>query len=335
MNFLHNILTPVVVLLLWAPCLAFQQKGGRESSQPANPSGAKSTARTPVRSTNGAPKPKQALAELAINVTPSDSTVRLDGVWHAVDNGTFVRVDLTPGRHQIVVHKDGYEDRDYEVDLVPGSNTPLSIALNRLVGILTVAPAVMDADINIIQLETNIVVGRYTGRARNVQLSPGRYQILISKESYRTTVREISVKPGDIVLLEPALEALPKREPVTSLNSQQPQFHPDAEVRVQTSLEGKFVVLEIIGRSGDTRSQVGAVDVTLPAGNQSRATIVSGMLTGFPCQVDLVRLENVAELSFVESPGSANGWRRAVVRVRPKESKRAIHFLINWKSLGK
>ncbi|HXD33237.1 MAG TPA: PEGA domain-containing protein [Pyrinomonadaceae bacterium] len=332
---MHNILTPIVVLLLWVPCLAFQQKGGRESPPPVNSAGAKSTGRTHDRSRNGVPKPKQALAELAINVTPSDSTVRLDGVSHAVDGGTFVRVDLTPGRHQIVIHKDGYEDQDYEVDLVPGSNSPLNISLNRLVGTLTVTPTVMDAEINIVQLETNIVVGRYTGLARNVQLSPGRYQILVSKESHRTTVREVSVKPGDLVFLEPSLESLPKPEPVTSANSRQPQFHPDAQVQVQTSIEGKFVVLEIIGRSGDTGSQVGAVDITLTAGNQSRAAIVSGMLTGFPCQVDLVRLENVAELSFVESPGSANAWRRAVVRVRPKESKRAIHFLINWKSLGK
>jgi hypothetical protein len=46
-----------------------------------------------------------------------------------------------------------------------------------------------------------------------------------------------------------------------------------------------------------------------------------------------VRLENVAEYSFVEPPGAANQWARAVVRLRPKESKRPMHFLINWKSL--
>jgi len=102
---------------------------------------------------------------------------------------------------------------------------------------------------------------------------------------------------------------------------------------VQTSVIDKFIVVVISGRSGDTSNAVGAIDIKLTAGDGVSA-YVSGMLTGFPCQVDLIRFENVAEYSFVEPPGVANQWARVVVRVRPKSSNRPLHFAINWKTLG-
>jgi hypothetical protein len=110
-------------------------------------------------------------------------------------------------------------------------------------------------------------------------------------------------------------------------------FRPDSEMRAQTSVEGKYVVVELGGRSGDTSSPFGAVDVTLTRSGQVWTVNVTGMLTGHPCQFDFVRLENVAESTFAEPPGSGNQWGRAVLRIRPKDSKRPIRFLINWKAL--
>jgi TonB family protein len=62
---------------------------------------------------------------------------------------------------------------------------------------------------------------------------------------------------------------------------------------------------------------------------------VSGNLNGFPCQVDLLKLENVADAVIVETPGPANNWSEIVVRLRPKDEKRRpISFAINWLSLA-
>lgn len=335
MNILKAGLTATVLLILCVTCRAFQATGGRESS----PRGATSTDkskkanRTPVESRKENRKIETPPSELSISVAPPDSTIILDGVGYHAENGAFIRVGLKPKLYKIVVHRDGYQDQGQEINLGPGHNPPLIISLKPLPGTLSVTPTVADADINLIESETNGNVGTYFGRARNIELPPGRYQVLVSKEGYQTTVREVLVKSAAIILLEPALDPLPKPSPAAVRRAEQPRFRPDTTMQVQTSVVGKFIVVSLIGRSGDMVNLLGTVDVVLGAGSQGRAGNVSGMLTGYPCQVDFVRLENVAEYSFVEPPGTANQWARAVVRVRPKDNKRPVHFVINWKSI--
>jgi hypothetical protein len=174
--------------------------------------------------------------------------------------------------------------------------------------------------------------GAYSGLAQHVELPPGRYQVFISKEGYKTMVRDVTIEPAGNVSLEPSLIPLPK--PAATVRRTEPPFQRDYAMQAQASFEGKFVVVVLAGRSSDAVNALGAVDITLRVGGgQAQVINISGMLTGYPCQVDFVRLENVAEYSFVEPPGAANQWARAVVRLRPKDSKRPVHFLINWKSL--
>lgn len=290
-----------------------------ESSPPAR-------VKAPVRIKKEEPPPP--VAEVTISVSPADSAIVWGGVEYSAENGTFTRRALRPGMYKVVVRKAGYREETYHLNLDAGQRTPLSVSLEPMAGTLNVVPGVEDATISVVNAETNTEVRRYTGRVRDMELAPGRYQVIVSKSGYRTTVRDVAIDPAGSVYLEPPLELLPaeRRHPAGR------SFRPDSAMRMQSAPEGKFVVLSLAGRSGSTTSVVGSVDVTLGGGG-GQTDSVSGMLTGFPCQVDFVRLENVAEYSFVEPPGTGNQWGRVVVRVRPKNSKRAMRFLINWKTL--
>ena len=337
MNTFSLILSAVLLLALAAPGSA-RQRGGREPQPPDRTSGTPGVAKgrqTPRggMKQGGGGKPAPATATLSVSVTPRDSTVSLRGQAYRALDGFVLLNGLPPGTHHVNVRREGYLGKEFEISLRPGDSTPLSVSLERLSGFITVSPLVADAEINIVEAATGKRVGVYSGRADGVELPLGRYQVIVSKEGYRTAVREVVVEPAVKASIEPSLAPLPKPAPAPPRPAP-PPFTPDYATRAQTGTEGKFVVVTLTGRSGNTSGAVGAVEVTLSvAGGRAYATNVSGMLTGYPCRVDLVRLENVAEYSFVEPPGAANQWARAVVRLRPKESKRPVRFLINWKSL--
>jgi len=313
------------LLLLCVVASGFQGKGGREAPPPAKGGGSgHGGKRTPK------PKPQ---AGLLVNVTPSDSTIILNGEIQRFDNGTLERIGLAPGTYRLIVERDGYEPQSLQLNLDPDTNTPLRVALKLITGILNVEPTVTGCRIDVLNPETNTLIRSYFGKARNQELPPGRYQILVSKEGYKPITREVSVKAGSTTLLEPSIEQLPTAPAPTVANTNEPRFQPDAKPQVHASVIGKFIVVVINGRSGDMSNTVGAIDIKLTSGDDATA-YVSGMLTGFPCQVDLIRFENVAEYSFVEPPGVANQWARVVVRLRPKSSNRPVHFAINWKTLG-
>jgi hypothetical protein len=133
--------------------------------------------------------------------------------------------------------------------------------------------------------------------------------------------------------LEPPLESEPTVASRASLR-RRPSFTPSRATIVETTKDGKYIIVALSGRSGDVASTLGALDVTVNADalllNSSN---VNGMLTGFPCKVDFVRIENIADYSFVEPPGAGNQWSKAVVRIRPKDSKRPVRFSINWRTV--
>ena len=86
------------------------------------------------------------------------------------------------------------------------------------------------------------------------------------------------------------------------------------------------------GSSGDSARTLGSITVSL---NGPATRTVTGNLNGLPCQIEVIKLENIAEASVVEAPGPGNNWNSIVVRVRPKDEKRRpISFAINWRSLA-
>lgn len=65
-------------------------------------------------------------------------------------------------------------------------------------------------------------------------------------------------------------------------------------------------------------------------GRLPAVTSVNGLLPGFPCQVELVRNENIEEALLSEGPGPDNQWKGIKVRIRPINPERTIRFSINW-----
>jgi len=95
--------------------------------------------------------------------------------------------------------------------------------------------------------------------------------------------------------------------------------------RVET--DGKYLIVYLEGSSGDAAKKIGSINVVASSTGQNAVT---GVLSGRPCRVQFIQLENVAESSVVEAPGPSNQWARIVVRLRPKSSKRPVAFAINW-----
>jgi hypothetical protein len=94
---------------------------------------------------------------------------------------------------------------------------------------------------------------------------------------------------------------------------------------------GKHLVVRLRGASGEPAPS-GTIDVMA---NKSMASVtnINGSLPGVPCAVEFVRMENIAEASLLETPGPSNHWSTVAIRVRPKDQKRLMHFVINWRSL--
>jgi hypothetical protein len=335
----------VLLLSLCALNLALQKPGGREPSTPPSQEpkrqktairGHSGQSRAVANSTHSGVKPPSEPAGLSLNVTPGDSTIVFDGKEYHAENGTFVRRGLKAGNYKVAVRRDGYSYKENEITLEAGRVASLSISLEVLRGTLFVNPGVAHAQVSILAVETNEIVGNYIGRVNDLKLLPGRYKIFASEEGYKTAIQEVTVNFSQVIILSMPLEPLPKQSstlPAPTRRTVQEPFRPDPEMQVQTSVEGKFVVVALNGRSGNTSSAVGAVDVTLTRNGQMWSANVSGMITGHPCQIDFVRLENVADYSFAEPPGVGNEWARAVLRIRPKDNNRPIRFLINWKAL--
>jgi hypothetical protein len=292
------------------------------------------SANPPTRGTSGRPAPRP--ATLTVTITPPDSGVQFDktDVSDKVDRNTGVlAVNVVPGSHTLIVRHMGYVDGQEIVELKGGENDPVTITLEPLPGRLNVSPNVEGTRIEVRRADTKRSVVTTDLPISNLDLPPGDYDVAGSKSGYLTKLREITIKSGENTHLELLLEPEPKPEPTPAHRPElSPSFKADSAMSMRTSREGKDIIVTLTGRSGIVTNSVGTLDVTLnPSDLLSNSSNVSGMLTGFPCRVGLVRLENVSgELSFVETPGTRNEWGQVTVRLRSKDSKHAVHFAINW-----
>jgi hypothetical protein len=232
---------------------------------------------------------------------------------------------LKPDTYRLIARKPDYREYFTPVTVTLDSENVFTVTLTPTPGKLTVAPSVNGAEVEIVNLETNISVGSYSGRLDEFELAPGRYRVVTSRAGYRVATREVTVNAGGSVYLEPSLDPLPRPTPTPK----SPPIVTPMSFNVQR--QDKYLLFYLHGSSGDSRQALGTITVSLsgPARNS-----VTGNLNGLPCQIEVVKLENIAEASIVEAPGPANNWTSLVVRVRLKDEKRRpISFAINWKSL--
>lgn len=253
----------------------------------------------------------EAAATLAIRVDPPDSTIFINGqeVTYRDDNE---RLSLRAGSYTVVARRDGYGEVERVVDLLPGQNETVEITLSPLSGTLNVLTNVTEAEINVGG------AGTFYGTVNNLKLPPGRYRVTVTKSGYETIARDVAIEPGGLINLEIAMEAVSKPRP-----------RADTAMSLLTSDEGKYLVVVLTGSTGEITAASGSIEVTLD-NSSINGRRVTGLLTGYPCRVDFVPLENVAEYSFKEAPGINNQWRKIAVRVRPGNRSRPVRFLINW-----
>ena len=68
---------------------------------------------------------------VAIRVQPADAEILIDGERWTGNGDDRLVVQLSPGRHQIEVQKDGYRPFSTEVEVRAGESSPLNISLGR------------------------------------------------------------------------------------------------------------------------------------------------------------------------------------------------------------
>lgn len=265
-------------------------------------------------------------AKVAIKVTPTDSIVLLNDqqVSNSGSDGNLALTNLKPGSYVLSVRHAGYSDLVRHIDLKPDENDPINIALEPIKGTLSVKPNVDGSSIGLRSIDRDVSVGEYAGAIDQIEFLPGEYEVTISKPGYQPISRRVTLKPGATVDLEPRIDPLPAPTPTPTLQRV-------IATRPTVNVEGKYLVVSVIGTSGDTSVTTGTINVTVD--RAIPGAHLQGSLNGLPCQVSLVSLENVAEGSLIESPSPSNGWAMVVIRVRPKDSKRAISFNINWSSI--
>jgi TonB family protein len=241
--------------------------------------------------------------------------------------GVITLKDIRPGPYRLVARKPDFREYVIPVTVTPDSKQNVfTVRLIPSPGKLTVSPSVGGAELDIVSLETNLSLGHYSERMDQVELPPGQYRIVTSKEGYKIATREFRVNPGESVYLEPLLELLPPPPPT-------PNPTPiGTPMNFTLRRQDKYVLFYLHGSSGDSAKTLGSINVSM---NGPAMNTVSGNLNGLPCQIELIKLENIAEALIVEAPSAANSWASIVVRVRLKdENRRPISFAINWRSLA-
>ena len=268
--------------------------------------------------------------EMEINNTSPTGVLSLNGqrvrFSYLPDRGMITLKGLKPGPYRLAARKQDFREYSQVADVSPGQENVLNIVLAPLPARLTVSPSVGGAEVEVLNLDTGTSMGRYPRNLDQIEIVPGRYRITTSKSGYRLSMREVTARAGESIYLEPSLEPLPTPTPTPIPTPK------NIPMTLDVQRQDKFLILRLEGSSEDTARVSGTINVTLggPANNY-----VTGSLTGFPCRIDLLKLENVADAVIVETPGPANNWASVVVRLRPKdERRRPISFAINWVSLA-
>ena len=282
----------------------------------------------PIKSPKPLPPKPQPVGHLTLMVRPSDSKVMFDNQeFAAVDStGILTFRNLKLISHSLVIRRAGYRDRSLSFKPVAGESQSLEIELDPIPGVLNVVPSVGGAQITLRSLDATREPLTRSGAIESLEIPPGEYEVTVSKHEYVTVTRRFTIGPAESFRFEPPLQAVEVPKP-------QPPARKVFTTPMTSAIEvsGKYLIVRIRGASGEFANS-GAIEVMA---NKISSTLpdVKGSFPGRPCEIEFVRIANVAEASLVETPGPSNQWSTVAIRVRPKDQKRSMHFAINWKSL--
>ncbi len=153
----------------------------------------------------------QAAARSGVNSGPgggltiraqSGSTVVMDGSQVGVTNaeGVLFVAKVQPGRHLLVVRKDGFRHEERTVNFA-GQTDVVRIDLNPLPGTLSVTANVQGAAF---QLDG---AGAFAGQISNLEVTPGRHRVTATKAGFKAATAEVETRPGEniraVLILDP------------------------------------------------------------------------------------------------------------------------------------
>jgi hypothetical protein len=139
---------------------------------------------------------------LRITSTPPDAAVTLDDAL--VGSTPFEDRDLTPGRHRVIVSKEGFENYSGVVLVRAGQTTPINIILTPVIlagGQLVIKSNPEGATIFLDDAEMGAT-------PKELNVAPGPHQILLRKNGFEDYTRSINIVSQQRFEIDQPLTAL-------------------------------------------------------------------------------------------------------------------------------
>ncbi len=142
------------------------------------------------------------LAKATIVVIPSDARIELDGTL--IDASKLTNLQLTVGKHEIKISREGYIPTEAHFDLVQGVNSPIHYQLEKIesapeFGVLFIISEPSGASIYF----DGSRIGKTPLTFENVKV--GEHKILLQKEGYEVLSRSVWVKSLKVTSIEEKL----------------------------------------------------------------------------------------------------------------------------------
>lgn len=135
---------------------------------------------------------------LNINSNPQGVQVYLNGIYRGIT--PLYLSDLSPGRYQVQLRKDGYKDFVSFVDVLSGTTSNYNFTLSPLLGTINIFSNPSNAEV--------YVDGNYRGKTplSITDVPSGTYNVRISLSGYEDYVGSIYLAPGDVKQINVSLK---------------------------------------------------------------------------------------------------------------------------------
>ena len=141
-----------------------------------------------------------AVGELVVNSAPDGAQVQVDGSGAGLTPLSLA--NLSAGQHQVVLSKAGYAVESRSVMVHGGTRAALSVSLNQLAAVASIASDPPGAAI--------IIDGRDTGKVTPAKLvvGQGNHALALRKAGYLETSTSLALNPGETFQFQPTLKPL-------------------------------------------------------------------------------------------------------------------------------
>jgi hypothetical protein len=179
-------------------------------------------------------QPLDQLGQVIVSAGESGADVIVDGKITGVRTGRngSVEIPLKPGRHQVVVEKEGFVANRGTVTVTAGKDTPLNIPLKAKPTQIILTGALVGASVTIDGLAAGVVP--QSGRLP-IDTSPGNHTVVLRKEGYRdNSLPIISVALGQSREIPPSdleMAAIPRTPPSQPTPQPPPQPTPQPPIQ--------------------------------------------------------------------------------------------------------